>query len=692
MLSLLIVNTSLIFLLCISKHSALAVSQKIYSLDGASDVSAELSNILITMKHDKFATTLAMASVKSDIKRGDRNISLQIEYSYFNGDYGGDILQFLMINHDKTVLKEPQVYINISKSDDIIQSNTRSLDYVPKELSDKAIVKCDYVIPMISYQVNQTKNNDISSSKRIIQIHSVTFVLLGTKVLFTTLENTNIKLINIEEKEANSNEIPSLIVKNIYGIDQPFLDEKFLIIENDNDNLYMYQVINFTSSTEFSLSLKQKIILDSAYRNPLKIGYKGTHLYLIVKNIGLVECSFITNSNYLSYKVLSSSDGEKKIIDFVVNDYSIYAISEGVGLYIYNYNNLSKPPVLYQHQYMKQIDYKINPFYGTRYVGIGFNTPDSCREVFMELLLIDEFTPIPNKIFTSCSNSFLNFFSIDKYYSFLYNTEQKYLYVIRRAILGDITFVTYRIKIENDLIYKNMFSLSDKSTQEKFLMLSSDQGFLLEYSKFSIPNQSLNCSFTEKGNYIIRFTQKSDACLSSIEKIRSRPYPICQKLVDFNYYIYGDVDDGEIRNILTFVMVLVVLTTIVIFFVVIIKTNCFRKNTIKLIKIDKDDRDDIYNETADDIYSKEFEYVCKKTMNMEKPRYPIPQSNRNLIRVRSEGLERKSSNDILFQISKRSSNEFGELSPTNYEEIPRNQMSEKPDIEPQIINVKKWKK
>ena len=236
---------------------------------------------------------------------------------------------------------------------------------------------------MISYQVNQTKNNDISSSKRIIQIHSVTFVLLGTKVLFTTLENTNIKLINIEEKEANSNEIPSLIVKNIYGIDQPFLDEKFLIIENDNDNLYMYQVINFTSSTEFSLSLKQKIILDSAYRNPLKIGYKGTHLYLIVKNIGLVECSFITNSNYLSYKVLSSSDGEKKIIDFVVNDYSIYAISEGVGLYIYNYNNLSKPPVLYQHQYMKQIDYKINPFYGTRYVGIGFNTPDSCREVFM---------------------------------------------------------------------------------------------------------------------------------------------------------------------------------------------------------------------------------------------------------------------------------------------------------------------
>ena len=139
-------------------------------------------------------------------------------------------------------------------------------------------------------------------------------------------------------------------------------------------------------------------------------------------------------------------------------------------------------------------------------------------------------------------------------------------------------------------------------------------------------------------------------------------------------------------------MVLVVLTTIVIFFVVIIKTNCFRKNTIKLIKIDKDDRDDIYNETADDIYSKEFEYVCKKSMNMEKPRYPIPQSNRNLIRVRPEGLERKSSNDILFQISKRSSNEFGELSPTNYEEIPRNQMSEKPDIEPQIINVKKWKK
>lgn len=692
MLLLLIINTSLFFLLGISKHSALAVSQNIYSLDGISDVSAELNNILITMKHDKFATSSAMSSVKSELKKGDRNISLQVEYSYFNGDYGDDILQFLMAKHDNNVLKRPQIYINISKSDDIIQSSTRGLDYAPRELSDKAIIKCDYVIPSISYQFNQTQNNDISSSKTIIQIHSVTFILVGSKVFFTTFENMNIKLINIEEKETNSHEISSLIVKNIYGIDQHFLNQKFLIIENDNDNLYMYQVINYTSSTEFSLTFKQKIILEPIYNNPIKIGYKDSHLYLIVKNIGLVECSFITNSNYLSYKVLSSSDGEKKIIDFVVNDYSIYAISEGVGLYIYSYNNLSKPPVLYHHRYMKQIDYKINPFYGTRYIGIGFNTPNPCREVFMELLLIDEFTPIPNKIFTSCSNSFLNFFSIDKYYSFLYNIEQKNLYVIRRAILADINFATYRIKVGNDLNYISIFSLTDKNTQENYLILNSDQGIISEYSKFSIPNQSLNCSFTEMGNYIIRFTQKSDACLSSLQKLRSRPYPICQKIVDFNYYIYGDVDSGQLRRFLIFLVVLVVLITIIIFFVLVSKTHCFRQNPIKLIKIDKDDRDEIYNETSDDFYSKEFEYVCKKTMKREKPRYPIAQSNRNLIRVRLEGLERKSSNDVLFQISKRSTNEFGELSPTNYEEIPRNQISEKPDFEPQIINVKRWKK
>ena len=132
-------------------------------------------------------------------------------------------------------------------------------------------------------------------------------------------------------------------------------DKQFrLIIENDNDNLYMYQVINFTSSTEFSLSLKQKIILDSAYRNPLKIGYKGTHLYLIVKNIGLVECSFINGSNSVSYNILSTTEAEKNIFDFVINEYSIYAISKGIGLYIYDLSFSVIKTVLYKHQFIKE--------------------------------------------------------------------------------------------------------------------------------------------------------------------------------------------------------------------------------------------------------------------------------------------------------------------------------------------------
>ena len=53
---------------------------------------------------------------------------------------------------------------------------------------------------------------------------------------------------------------------------------------------------------------------------------------------------------------------------------------------------------------------------------------------------------------------------------------------------------------------------------------------------------------------------------------------------------------------------------------------------MKVIKIDKDNKDDLYTETSDDLFSKEYENVCKRTLDLEKPRLSnLPLSNRNLI-------------------------------------------------------------
>ena len=111
---------------------------------------------------------------------------------------------------------------------------------------------------------------------------------------------------------------------------------------------------------------------------------------------------------------------------------------------------------------------------------------------------------------------------------------------------------------------------------------------------------------------------------------------------------------------------------------------------MRVVKIDKENKDDLYTETSDDLFSKEYENVCKRTLDLEKPRFSnLPLSNRNLIRVMEPGLDRKSSNDVLFQLSKRSTNDLADLSHQNYNGIPDTPMNGV-EINSQIIEVKKW--
>ena len=107
-------------------------------------------------------------------------------------------------------------------------------------------------------------------------------------------------------------------------------------------------------------------------------------------------------------------------------------------------------------------------------------------------------------------------FSSDKYNTFLYDSINRSLYIIRRALLGEVNFVTYKINLDSDIEPISMFSLYEQTSKEHYLMLNDDKGNIVTYSNFTNPKQSFNCSFKEEGTYIIRFTQKSDACGSSL--------------------------------------------------------------------------------------------------------------------------------------------------------------------------------
>lgn len=683
------VQLLVIAILQCSFSSSLSSLDKVYSLDGESIITSEMSTLLQSMKYPHYSTTPSISAVKSGTLNGDRNISLQMEYSYYNGDIGSDIMHLLMVNRNKNVLKGEEAYINVTIPYGIIQSSTRSTNSFPNILSDKNKVKCYYNIPMILYNTSQLINDKIVSAKKNLKYNQITFFLIGEKVYYSIIINSTIELNNIQLIEKESNYISTLSISNIFLINQIYLSDKFIVLEDSLGSLYLYRIIYEKEDNNYYLKFFKLVTLDVAYRNPLMIGMKGNNLYLAITNIGLVECSFINGSNSVSYNILSTTEAEKNIFDFVINEYSIYAISKGIGLYIYDLSFSVIKTVLYKHQFISQIDFMVNPYYGTKYIGIIFKGKEPCSEVFMELLLIDELTPIPNKVFTSCSNSFLHY-TLDKYNTFLYDSINRSLYIIRRALLGEVNFVTYKINLDSDIEPISMFSLYEQTSKEHYLMLNDDKGNIVTYSNFTNPKQSFNCSFKEEGTYIIRFTQKSDACGSSLNDTVKKQYPFCQKIVDFNYFIYGDLKHDSIKHILTGVIVIIILLTLILFCIVLNSTKCFKKNSMRVVKIDKENKDDLYTETSDDLFSKEYENVCKRTLDLEKPRLSnLPPSNRKLIRVMEPGLDRKSSNDVLFQLSKRSTNELADLSHQNYNGIPDAPMNGG-EINSQIIEVKKW--
>ena len=97
------------------------------------------------------------------------------------------------------------------------------------------------------------------------------------------------------------------------------------------------------------------------------------------------------------------------------------------------------------------------------------------------------YTSFPNKVFTSCSNSFLHY-TLDKYNTFLYDSINRSLYIIRRALLGEVNFVTYKINLDSDIEPISMFSLYEQTSKEHYLMLNDDIDFI-----FSVGGGELMC-------------------------------------------------------------------------------------------------------------------------------------------------------------------------------------------------------
>lgn len=92
------------------------------------------------------------------------------------------------------------------------------------------------------------------------------------------------------------------------------------------------------------------------------------------------------------------------------------------------------------HQSLKQIDYFVNAIYGTVFIGVLVEQRNNNEEFFIEFLFAFPTSKIKaNKMLTGTRKNIIPFYTPDLFYTYLYDTIEKKMFIIRRGLLIVLT-------------------------------------------------------------------------------------------------------------------------------------------------------------------------------------------------------------------------------------------------------------
>ena len=166
----------------------------------------------------------------------------------------------------------------------------------------------------------------------------------------------------------------------------------------------------------------------------------------------------------VTYYLESNAKKPLQVKDFVILEQTMYVLAKGFGLKILNIialkegsdistktmtgaqladsNFLLKIPQCFQfanefmHPHLKKIDYKFNYLTNRGFVGMLVDSDILVPEFFIELVVIDEFNPVINKIFYSPQPILADTFVTDDHFSYIMDKKQLSMIVIRRCLLS----------------------------------------------------------------------------------------------------------------------------------------------------------------------------------------------------------------------------------------------------------------
>lgn len=593
----------------------------IYSIDSTDDqISSEGEAIIkyFNKTHDSLLIGNSnLTSVKIDKLNVDKDYPILVNIPQENGEYSSERIEMIMILKDGSVLKNSDIRMEYLNNKNIISSI--NYDYLSKKFDkSEAIVSCLLSQTNFSVLLNQNEIDDSDKITKIQQLYFVTFVLKSKKLYYINNDRFNLVL-NLIQNDSKNQNINDIYIDDFFLFKNYFLNASFLAAisrEVNNSNvLYLYKIDFFSKkNSEFSLTLVGKLNNVFDHSKILKVNMYKKNLIISSEYQGLKMLTFLNNNSFIEEILI---EYPLNIIDIIVYQDAIFAVAEKKGLYIINMKMRNKKHIFYKHSYMKKIDIFLNPFTGFLFLGVSIEQQSENHEFFMEFMIKDDYSLKINKIFKSKTKKlFLDFISFDNFYSYFLDAFDNQIYIIRRVMFNSIPFQTYSLPaVSNDEIL-HFFSFYNKTSNQNNFAFATKNSIINIYN-YTLPNQNLNCTFSQTGYYLMRFLYLIDSCYPSLNS--GKQFPICQKMLDLQFNILGK-SSGKAKTI-TIGLSAFFFTSlfIVVIITLLYTTQCFKNNKLKVIAgININNRKKLYEEESLQLNEEYHEEKKSKDQNSER--------------------------------------------------------------------------
>lgn len=205
------------------------------------------------------------------------------------------------------------------------------------------------------------------------------------------------------------------------------------------------------------------------------------------------------------------------------------------------------------------------------------------------MVLFDEFNPNINKILTNLNVYIKSIINFDNIFTYLLDSNNKILIILRRVLPNNINFLTYvipiNINITENIFLTSYYDINNKYDKKIYISFICDNKIYI-YNKLNFHHDELKCNIKNSGFYSFYFSQEVDTCskslnyMSTISNLNNNNFKDCNKYTIYNISVINGLDQYLLFLIIFYSFISIFLFLIIIFIVYI---DAIKRRKLKMI-------------------------------------------------------------------------------------------------------------